>query len=96
MKNLFSREMSSKEALLWGRIRSKGKSRFLLIYGVLLFGGGYCLLDVLISAVLRPEISLADYFLFTAAGGVVGGLIFGYLNWRILEWRYRNTRAANF
>jgi hypothetical protein len=87
--------MSRKQMTSWERYRRHGRFRFILIYGVLLWGSlsaliwmgltwlraGYGYLAVVLSS--QP---LVLPFAF-----VLGGLIFGFLVWEFNEIRYKHT-----
>lgn len=66
----------------WSKIRSKGKARYVLLYGVLLWGG---LTGILMSFVITP-IALVLFPL--------GGIVFGMWTWSIGEKRYREAMAG--
>jgi len=85
--------MKPLEVERWERARRKGGPRFVLIWGVVIYGGGLFLSRVVQllmanAAGLRMG-QILDLFVWCA----VGGLLFGTVMWRLLEWRYKRAKA---
>ena len=80
MKGLFQMDQSQREK--WERTRAKGMWHFVLLYGVLCWGG----IMSLIFALYRPEMMKINIPIYLA-----GGLIFGLGCWFYAEYRYRKA-----
>jgi hypothetical protein len=87
--------MSAKESLRWSRKRSHGRLRFVLIEGILLFGGLFLALWAATMWFSASE----EYFervFFARPMGLIGvvalvGAIWGLLIWEFSEFRFRRT-----
>lgn len=78
----------------WGIVRGKGRIRYLLTRGFLLFGGGYMLfwsafgIMIIDLKSLKDATSLFKYSLVGAGVAFVFGLIMGSTLWYVKEKRY--------
>ena len=79
----------------WGRIRAGGRTRFVLIWGVLVFGIGLYLLSDGLWYLLNPDGNLfnsSQHWLKVEASAfvlhLVGGVLFGLLVWWYSEREY--------
>ena len=87
--------MRPKETELWSRQRTRGRLRFVLVKGVLLFGG----LSLALEAAM---LSFTPYFqpVFSRLLLVLGvfalmGAVFGLLGWEIFEFWFRHTHRGS-
>jgi len=72
----------------WERLRKKGKLKFTLIHGMLLWGGGMALVMNLYF-VLRAGYPWIPTIYYVTPVFLLGGLIFGFILWTTLERRYQ-------
>jgi len=72
----------------WERLRKKGLFKFILIHGMLLWGGGMALFMNLYF-VFRLNYPWTPTLYFVTPIFLLGGLVFGFLLWQILEKRYQ-------
>ena len=87
--------MSQKQQVWWSRVRRLGMLRFVLLYGVLGWGG----LSAAIWIVWMWLSATKEYFartffsqpLMFVIAVVLGGLTFGFLLWHVNEIRYRQA-----
>jgi hypothetical protein len=85
--------MNAQEAERWARKRTRGRLRFILFYGVLLFGGSFL---PLWAAVLWFTVS-RGYFervffshpVSLIAVVTLAGAVWGFLMWETFEFRFR-------
>ena len=82
--------MNPKDKVRWERARSKGFVHFLLMTGILKFGGVVFLLDILTNNVLYRKWAFED-ILETAILSCAGGLAFGIIIWVLQELRYARS-----
>jgi hypothetical protein len=87
--------MSRRQMASWERLRRHGRFRFVLLYGVILFGG----LSTVVLMASRWFSGGYEYFEMTflsrpltvVLAGVLGGVAFGFLVWEFNEIRYRHA-----
>ena len=75
----------------WERTRARGKWHFVLVLGILCFGGMMFVARVLMNAAgLMPLRPLASFFDYCRVLGVsaIEGFLWGYLMWYITEKMY--------
>lgn len=80
MKRLF--QMNQEQRERWERTRAKGMWHFVLLYGVLCWGG----IMSLVPALYRPE-----RMMITIPVYLVSGLVFGLACWFYAEYLYRKS-----
>ncbi|MEO5963406.1 MAG: hypothetical protein ABIO75_05400 [Thermomonas sp.] len=82
----------SRIAKRWPAIRAKGMARFVLVRGLLVWGGLMFVLSVAMTWVrFGPQHPRFGLLLGVAAGlCAVGGLVWGLLTWTISERIFRN------
>ena len=84
---------SAKQIAKWEAIRAKGERRFILFWGILVFGSisfvAAVALDFLMRRYDKPLWSwLLDFALDLVIVSLIGGVIYGWVIWRFMEWRY--------
>lgn len=74
----------------WAKIRTKGKWRYCIIYGCLLWGG----LTGVISAIFDIVFSEFDikHSIFQVIGFMIFGIFFGMSQWKIQEANYQRYK----
>lgn len=85
--------MNKKQRAIWERTRAKGMWRFVLLYGVLLWGG----LMIVVRSVFDFFVSsprLLDNLTVHVPIFVVAGFIFGLAMWLIAEHKYRKSSGS--
>ena len=90
LRDRFAWSMNHAAAAKWEKAKSKGKKRFILVYGVLYWGS---LMFVLMTFILnqKPERSHPEAFIVISAfTWVFSGALYGWMMWKILEWQHRN------
>lgn len=80
--------MNNRQVAKWERIRSKGFWRFVLLYGVLGFGGVSLLLLVFTDHIIRSRDIDASDIVFIVVSRAVGGFIIGLCFWLFGERAY--------
>jgi len=85
--------MNEKQRNRWERIRAQGKGRYIILYGVLLWGVPTGLLSIALSTLLpfagadsRP--SLLPITTLSMTLFPLGGIAYGLLVWKLAEWQY--------
>ena len=85
--------MNAKEAERWARKRTRGRLRFILFYGVLLFGGAFLPLwaAMLWLTVSREYFQLVFFSraVYLIAVVALAGAVWGFLMWETFEFRFR-------
>ena len=87
--------MSHKQQVWWGRLRRQGMLRFVVLYGVVGWGG----LGTAVLVAWMWFSSTKEYFAQTFLSQpftlilacVLGGLMFGFLLWHVNEIRYKQA-----
>ena len=81
--------MNQKQRAKWERTRGKGMWRFVLLYGVLFWGG----LMIITSSLYRMIIGtlVYDNLRITVPVFLVSGLVFGLVMWLVGEYMYRKS-----
>jgi hypothetical protein len=81
----------------WEKRRAKGKWNFILVYGVLAWGGGTGAAFSLIFPLAREAVGSRPPFLpvfaLSIVGFALGGVAWGYGMWTYLERVYRKTQG---
>jgi hypothetical protein len=72
----------------WSKTRQMGKRKFVIIYGLLLFGGLYAIMSLALDELFPQENSWLDRPIHAYIFFVFMGLLFGILNWYFAEKRY--------
>ncbi len=80
--------MKAHEIASWGEVRARGRARFILINGLLLWG---LPLFVVMTFILDPSPRSPGMIVSSAVGWLLSGLLYGPLLWHINERRYRKT-----
>lgn len=84
--------MKSKQREKWAKTRSKGKLRFILVYGVLFLGVSSAILSSIIKAIYYNNFSLQTFtspeFLVNLVCLLVGGYFWGHIVWNFNEKEY--------
>ncbi|WP_345240600.1 hypothetical protein [Pontibacillus salipaludis] len=91
-------ERHTKAKEKWSKIREKGRTHYILYYGVLGWGLSTGLLFFLLGEGMEHKLTFEDYFtrgwaleLAIAIGSfLLGGLLFGYTMWGLNEGNYTN------
>jgi hypothetical protein len=76
----------------WQETRKRGEFRYLVLEGILPFGGLMFLLNILVEA--DGQKFDWSYFAFSAAWCILGGAFIGDWNWRSNEKRFKMDRAG--
>ena len=83
--------------MLWERARKRGQLLYILVWGILIFGGAMLASDVCLGALYgrRPLLSSADGL--QVAIDLLTGVLLGWLTWHSNEDRYHKslTRASS-
>jgi hypothetical protein len=74
----------------WGVIRSVGKTRWILIRGILYFGGFLFVFGITFHALRQGSDSIWDIgdIVGRLAGAIIGGLLYGFITWHLSEKAY--------
>jgi len=87
--------MSQKQLAWWSQIRRKGLLRFMVLHGVILWGGLTLALWLAPTWLFASREYFARTFLsqpfFLLAAVALGGLLFGLLVWHFNEQRYKHS-----
>ncbi len=75
----------------WERLRKKGKSKYILIHGVLLWGVPMAIIMNLYFH-YRAGYPWTPTAYFVTPAFLLGGLLFGFFMWSFLEKRYQNLK----
>lgn len=76
----------------WEKTRKIGVLRYVLVYGVLFWGGLSGVLFSLMKVLTKPSVAFLSTVTYALPIFMVGGIVFGAFMWRVTEWQYR---AAN-
>ncbi|HEY1068488.1 MAG TPA: hypothetical protein VGE52_20360 [Pirellulales bacterium] len=90
--------MTRLQAERWAVTRASGRTVFVWLYGVALWGLGMTVLSALISVVMQGGDSLFDVSPTPVFGGLIGGYVWGAYVWRTSEAafaRFLERRDAN-
>ena len=85
--------MNEKQRAKWGQTRAKGVWRFVLLYGVLLWGG----LMIVARSVIDFFFSgprFLDNLGITVTVSLAAGFVFGWAMWLIGEHKYRKSSGS--
>jgi len=93
MKDHF--ELEGRNLEKWRRMRARGRTFFILVWGVLFWGGlmflamglGYPL------ATKGADALTGSWLLVNAVGWVVGGLLFGVITWHFNEKSFQKSQS---
>lgn len=86
--------MNLKQKERWGKIRVKGKSRFIWVYGVLGWGVSTAILFSVLTEMTKGWFSVENHHSFLIRLPIslvlfsVGGYFWGLWTWRISEKKY--------
>lgn len=69
----------------WPQIRARGKTRFILTYGVLLWGGGTTALSTVLFYLFAGNIDTLRFFIIVFSVFPVFGVLLGADLWRCAE-----------
>jgi uncharacterized membrane protein YedE/YeeE len=83
--------MNQKQQVRWERTRAKGMWRFVLIYGVLIWGGSMCIVTSLLATVINGR----DNLTIRVPVFLVSGLVFGFGCWFVGEYLYRKNSTSD-
>lgn len=75
----------------WKRTRQQGKKRFVLVRGILLYGGGTFFALQLGPIVVKGSLPTLEYVLPTLIISALFGLIEGHFIWEHMEQRYAKS-----
>ena len=80
----------------WEKTRKIGFLRYVLVYGVLFWGGLSGVLFSVMKVLTEPSIAFLSSVTYALPIFMVGGIFFGASMWRVREWQYRaaNNNAA--
>ena len=84
-------KMTKKQLQGWERTRNRGAVFFVLVQGVLVFGGITTVLSLCGDVLLLHKPLNAILFLKTLAQWALAGLFWGWMMWRITEKNYQST-----
>lgn len=85
--------MNYKQRVSWGKTRKKGKARFVIIYGMLIWGITFGVVSMIFSRIANNQFFLSSIFsaqvvfdlITRAAFGAITGIFFGIYVWRYME-----------
>ncbi len=93
MSSWFKNEMTEKQCLRWEKDRKRGQLFYILVWGILFFGGVMLIFDVCLGVFDKHKPLLSSVDSFQAVVDIVVGVLFGWLTWRSNENRYRKYLA---
>lgn len=85
--------MNEKQRAIWEQTRAKGMWRFVLLYGVLLWGGLMILIRLAFDFFFSGPRLLVNLMIHVPILAVTG-FIFGLVLWRIGENKYRKSSGS--
>ena len=85
--------MNQKQRAKWERIRAKGMWRFVLVYGVLWWGGFMIIATSIYGLFFRRLSYSLDDFSITVPALLVGGFVFGLACWFVGEYKYQRSSS---
>jgi len=88
MRNIFKLAMTGKELKRWEHSRKRGEFVYVLIWGVLLFGGVMFVFDTCWTVFVEHKYLFSWADNYRVAADLVGGILFGLLTWHTNESRY--------
>ena len=83
--------MTEKQLRSWERIRKRGEIDFILVRGVLMFGGFFAVLSLCQGVLLRHMPLNATLVSDTLVQSVAAGLFGGWMVWKITEKNYQSS-----
>jgi hypothetical protein len=87
----FSTEWNAKVAATWEKIRIRGKTRYVFLRWVVLWGLGTAALITIIERFFRPDHTLPCSMFITAfVVYPLAGIYAGILHWNFMDARYKN------
>ena len=96
-----TRPMNIQQKEKWAKVRAKGRFRFVLIYGVLIYGAVFLILGYLCEALFETIRSYVysvayvspkpPYFISKIVIALICGALIGFIIWRFNEKAYRNA-----
>jgi hypothetical protein len=86
-------EMSRNSQARWSRRRARGRTHFVLTWGLLFWGGlMFVLMGLVYPIATRGSDALTAQWLMLNAGlWALGGLVFGFATWHFSERAYRQS-----
>ena len=81
--------MNHKQRAKWEKVRAGGMWRYVLIYGVLYWGGVMIVGTSIYNFFFRPYRFSLNELKFSVPVFLVGGLLFGLFGWLVSEHQYR-------
>jgi hypothetical protein len=84
--------MSKKQADRWEKTRTRGRSAFILMYGVLFWGVVTAFLFAAISLLISDR-SFLETLKFALPTFMIGGVFWGIMMWVMSERSYRTYQA---
>ena len=89
--------MNKNAQVLWSRRRARGRTHFVLLWGLLFWGGlMFLFMGLAFPALTRGSDALtAEWLLLSALLWAVGGLAFGFATWHFSERTFRKSIHAN-
>jgi hypothetical protein len=85
--------MNEKTAAWWSAIRAKGRKRYIILHGMLLWGVLTALLWSVAMSLLEGWVRLPFYLIGGLIGFPIGGYAFGAWTWKRLERQYQEWQA---
>lgn len=76
----------------WEKTRAIGLLRYVVVYGVLLWGALSGALFSLFKVLLDPSIGYLSIATYAMPIFMVGGVMWGVGAWYLTEWQYRATK----
>ena len=77
----------------WEKTRARGRTQFIWVNGVLMWGVLTGVLWSLAMPVMQPEMSFLKLLPLALAGFPAGGYLWGVLVWRAMEKKYQDAIA---
>ena len=90
---LFKTPLNSRQALRWEKTRAKGKFRFMLVNGSIMWGGFMILFLNAIHLFILHDPAELTYFITSLIVWPLGGLLFGLLTWNKTEASYQYFKS---
>ncbi|HYN62960.1 MAG TPA: hypothetical protein VES36_00030 [Candidatus Limnocylindrales bacterium] len=87
--------MSDRRAQGWGRLRQRGQLRFILVHGVVVWGGATAVITAAFSALIGSERAFVEQLGINLIGfPLAGGIVYGPLVWATAEYQYERWQQA--
>jgi hypothetical protein len=86
--------MNEQQAARWAATRAKGRTRYILLYGVLLWGLFTGILWSIVMSAVQGWERLPLYLMLALIGFPIGGYFFGAWTWKRAEQVYQKSVSS--